>query len=266
MTFCGLILFTKAFSQYPNNSIILSNAKIQKCTISSHEYSKGKQIDSSKNVETYDQFGHTIKFETLNNAGVVTNTIDHSFTDRNTEIAFEYGKGGKLAFKNIHVYNNNGAVIRHFQLTPRNDTLVSQTWIKNRFGLDSIIVTNNKIQSHKEYDVSGNVVYEESFDENGKLTKRQYYKEKKDGNCTMYYSSLDGKKFVNDGKICKIPGQEIAFIDDDSEGYLYGIKLTSQKGGKIITNTNARGLVTSISYIDAHNKPLALIDFQYESF
>jgi hypothetical protein len=104
------------------------------------------------------------------------------------------------------------------------------------------------------------LISEKRFDNNGNLLSSQSYNYQKSGNCMTMRDSKNKLVSIK----CNDENKEIRKIIKDSEGYLSGIKLVSEKGGERIETKLENGLVEKVEYFSKKGKLLAEIRYTYE--
>ena len=244
---------------------ILSNNKITKKIISGFEYKNDSLIKHTYFIEEFDKFGNTISFTKYDlNHSIIKQTKYNLSNDGTTEFGEIYDKNGNLKYSMITIKNKEKRSIRKMQINSNNDTLNEQIWIRDKNLNDSVLyrVKNGKrtIIRNWNYNQGNMLTSEKRYDGNGNLILKETYTYQIDGNCIKKRNSRNKIVFHK----CKKANQEIVKFLTNSEGYLAGIKLVSEKGGEKIETKLENGLTEKIEYFSKKGKLLAEIKYKYE--
>ena len=250
-----IITMSNLYSQ-DKEQMILADNDISKRIIQGFEYQNDSIVKQTYFVDELDEFGNTISFRKYDSNDSLVRETKYTFSDDGTT---EYNemrdKDGNL---------NENRSIRKMKINSKNDTLVEQIWIRDKYLNDSILfrVKNGKrIVSHKWNYNQGNMLTSEKwYDKNGDLISNQSYSYQKNGDCMKIRN--DRNKLVSHK--CKKGNKEIRKILKNSNGYLAGIKLLSEKGGKRIETKLENGLIEKIEYYSRKGKLLAEIKYTYK--
>jgi hypothetical protein len=259
----SILFISNLYSQDKEQNILAKNG-IRERIIQGFEYYNDSLVKQTYHVDELDEFGNTISFRTYDLNDSLVKETKYKFSDDGTT---EYGemrdKYGNLKYSMVTIKNKEERSIRRMQINSKNDTLVEQIWIRDNNLKDSILysVRNQKriISRRWNYNDGGMLISEERFDNNGNLLSRQSYNYQKSENCM---TMMDSKNKLVSIK-CNDENKEIRKIIKDSEGYLSGIKLVSEKGGERIETKKENGLVEKVEYFSKKGKLLAEIRYTY---
>ena len=166
--------------------MILADNDISKRIIQGFEYQNDSIVKQTYFVDELDEFGNTISFRKYDSNDSLVRETKYTFSDDGTT---EYNemrdKDGNLKYSFVTIKNNENRSIRKMKINSKNDTLVEQIWIRDKYLNDSILfrVKNGKrIVSHKWNYNQGNMLTSEKwYDKNGDLISNQSYSYQKNG-------------------------------------------------------------------------------------
>ena len=264
INFILILSFLNLYSQNNEQELLLSN-KISKRIIQGFEYRNDTLFKQTYLVDEIDNFGNTISFKNYDKNGSLVKETNYKFSE---DGMIEYGEmldqNGILKYSMVTIKNKEKRSIRRMQINAKNDTLVEQIWIRDKNLNDSIlfrVIKGKRILSRKWNYNNGNILISESrYDKNGDLFFRDSFTYEKSKNCWEKRNS--GNKLVSIK--CIEGNKEISKILKNDTGYLYGIKLISEEGGKRIETKLENGLLEKIEYFSKKGKILAVIKYKYE--
>ena len=262
-----ITIVSNIHSQLKNKKLIVEN-NIKVKNIAAFEYDNGLLVKEKYHEVKYDKNGNELTFTSFNNDKSIKAYYKSSFSeDGLTEHRTLFDSNGKIKTKLIYIKNLIDRSYRNLQISKNNDTLVHQLRYKDIYTNDSILywVENGKrkIMYKWFYNSLGQLNYKKIYNkENGELIIKQSYKYYKKKNCLITrnqsnkiisHKCYDGKKTIQ--KTLR-----------NSVGYLYGIKIKSEKKGKRIETKLDNGLIEKIEYYSKRGEILSRIEFKYVKY
>ena len=258
-----ILSFLNLYSQDKAQELLVKN-DISKRIIQGFEYRNDSLIKQTYLVDELDKFGNTIAFKEYNKNDSLVGETTYKFSDDGmTENGEMRDKDGNLKYTMVTIKNKEKRSIRRMQINAKGDTLIEQIWIRDQNLNDSLLFRvrhGKRILDRKwHYNQGGALTSKERYDKHGNFLWRQSYTYQRNGNCVK---KRDESRQLISFK-CTEGNKVIWKILNNSEGYRSGIKLVSEKGGKIIETKLENGLVEKIEYFSKKGKLLATIKYTY---
>ncbi len=257
-------LFTSVIFSQNNAPELLTKNKITKIIIQGYEYQDNSLIKQTYHVNDIDNYGNTTAFKTYDlNDSLITETNYKISDDGKTRYSTTLDEKGAVNYSHIITKDYENRSIRRLQLNAEGDTLVHQLRIRDKNLKDSIlynIIKNKRIVSYTwNYNDGGMLISKAKFDKNGNLINKDFYTYHINGNCVKMRNE---NRTVVSNK-CIEGNKEIRKFSTNRKGYMSGIKLVLEKGGKSIETRLDNGLVEKKEYFSKKGKLLALLKYTY---
>lgn len=251
------------FSQISTSKELMEN-EVREVIIFAKQFQNNNLSKVVKSKKTLNEKGKPTLFITYDEIGGIKSEYKtHYINEGKTQIDTIKDKN---VVKSLKIFNEDyeNRTITHYQISPMKDTLIFQTWYLNTIGKDSILV--NKYKDKKSYiamkwfyDSKNELLKTESYLENGKINRTENFKYETINDCKIYYDNDSNIK----EKKCKENQTEVTYFFKNHTGYLYGIVLNSEIGGKKIVFKSEKGLVDRVQYFDKNLNKLSEIEYFY---
>ncbi len=236
---------------------------VKEVSILANQYDNGKITKTTNCKDFINSFGKSNLFIKYNlNGSIEYQSKTHYIDDGKTSID-TIKENNQIKYINVYQEDIKESSFSHFQIKPPHDTIIFQKWFRNKDGKDSVLINkkNNKsfvfIRNH--YDQNGELTKKETFSENGKILSSKQYKYEILQNCIVHF---DNDNQINQ-KICIENNIETTYFFKNNSGFLYGINLLSEVGGKKVKIRNDKNLISNISYFDKTGNLQSEIIFNY---
>lgn len=258
-----LLFVVQGYSQDKERDVLIVN-RIDKKIIRAFEYENDSLVDQSFLVEEFDKYGNLVRFKINNLDGTLKKETNYEFSeDGSTKFGKSFDEKGDLKYSINTVKNKKNRSVELFQISAEGDTLVHQKWIRDRNSNDSILyrITHGKrsVDQKWSYNKDGELISNSRYNTSGIRTFHKVFTYQKKGNCI--------KRFENGEKLdwyeCNEVNEKTSFNLKNSTGYLYGIKLKFEKGGRTKETFLPNGLADKTEYFSKNNKLLAKIEYSY---
>ncbi len=258
-----LLLPIFSFSQIYTESELVEN-RVKEVNIVAREYVSGKIIKEIKNKDILNEYGNSTDFITYKSNGKVDKNVKSYYVDNGkTQIDTTFTENGNIKYIKVFKKDLKQHKISHYQIIPPKDTVVNQTWYRNKKGQDSVLINTIKsktfLRKKWEYNEDNILKQTTSYSSDGNVLSIDLIKYKNEDNCIIYFDEKEKKR----EKKCSNKGEEITYFYFDRIGYLYGIKLFAKNKGKKVVTRDEKGLIKNIKYFDKKKNILSEIVYEY---
>ncbi|MDC7998034.1 hypothetical protein [Gilvibacter sediminis] len=244
---------------------LLADNNIRSMRIEGVEYNKGKISKQTFNLEEFDQYGNTTVFKAMDEDNNIKTEIVYNYSpDGNTRYEKQFDKAGELKYTFVTITNREDRSLRRLQIGTAKDTFVDQTRYRGVNLKDSIMYSvkfGARVLDWKwEYDDEGRLIGETRYDGFGDPMYEATYTYEIEGDCV--------KRFDQDGDLdlheCISGNTEVLHMLRTFDGFLYGLRLPFEEGGKMVTTKTQEGLDARRQYFSKKGDLMAEITYTYQ--